>query len=481
MSQNQSHQQTVKLAIDCETGELLKAESLLELTDANFAAMRRESIVARVTRRKDGVEAMRFKCAICNQPLYLSRHVVGTKNRWFTHDGKSENCPWYDGSRLSPDVIKALLYRGQQEGAKHRKLKQFIANWLSKDPSVSNISQEQTTFSQVLKREWRRPDVKCLYRGLPVVFEIQLSYTFLSVVIERDNFYKREGIYIIWVFEEFDLSKAAPADEVFFNRRNLFVLDPNALNQTATQEALTFTGNYQSPSFEKGLIHDTWESRYVGLKDIIFPKDTMRPYFFDYDAERKNIKVAEQKAQLALKEVAWKQGLGEYLEAEIKYCKSDYAQVERQSLFKIVDKLSSHEFWRPEYEALRDGYFYGHHAVFPALLSIRAHETIGYEVTTVYQVIESSLRRTHPKGGKHAFAILYLSANKVYCPEVNVKQRAWIHNFEQKVKSSIAAGERTYRRFDGFDESIKLFFPELKDYFASKFGIMDDNPEQLKN
>ena len=107
--------------------------------------------------------------------------------------------------------------------------------------------------------------------------------------------------------------------------------------------------------------------------------------------------------------------------------------------------------------------------------------TIGYDVTTVYQVIESSLRRSHPKIGKHAFAILYLSANKFYSPEVNDKQLAWIHNFEQKVKSSIAAGERTYRRFDGFDESIKLFFPELKDYFTSKFGIMDDNPEQLKN
>ena len=218
MSQNHSHQQTVKFAIDCETGEFIEAESLLAMTDADFAAFRRASIAARITRRKDGVDAMRFKCAICNKPLYLSRRSEGPKNRWFSHDGKSENCPWYDGSRLSPDVIKALIYRGQQEGVKHRKLKQFIAYWLSKDPSVSNISQEQTTFSQVVKREWRRPDVKCLYRGLPVVFEIQLSYTFLSVVMERDNFYKREGIYIIWVFEEFDLSKAAPADEVCCRR-----------------------------------------------------------------------------------------------------------------------------------------------------------------------------------------------------------------------------------------------------------------------
>lgn len=476
MSQNQSHQQTVKLAIDCETGEILSAEALLKMTDAEFAVVRREAMSARTARRKGDLDALRFQCAICKQPLFLSRRVGGTKNRWFVHDGKSEHCPWYEGNHLSPNVTKALIYRGQQEGAEHRRLKQFIANWLAADPSISKVSLEQTTFSEVVKGELRRPDVKCLYRGLPLVFEIQLSYTFLSDVIARDDFYKREGIYIIWVFKEFDLKKAAVADEVFFNRRNLFVLDANALNQTTTQGALTFTGHYQYPSFEKGLIHDTWESRNVGLKDTIFPESTMRPYFFDYDAERKNIEVAEEKAQLAIKKEAWKQELDEYLDAEIKYCESDYSQVERQSLFKIVDTLSSHEFWRPEYEALRDGYFYGHHAVLPALLSIRAHKTIGYDVTTVYQVIESSLRRSHPKVGKHAFAILYLSAYKVYSPKVNDKQKAWIHDFEQKVKFSIAAKERTYRRFDGFDESIKLFFPELKAYFSSKFGIMYDDP-----
>lgn len=478
MSQNQSHQQTVKLAIDCETGEILSAEALLKMTDAEFAVVRREAMSARIARRKGDLDALRFQCAICKQPLFLSRRVGGAKNRWFVHDGKSEHCPWYEGNHLSPNVTKALIYRGQQEGAEHRRLKQFIANWLAADPSISNVSQEQTTFSEVVKGELRRPDVKCLYRGLPLVFEIQLSYTFLSDVIARDDFYKREGIYIIWVFKEFDLKKAAVADEVFFNRRNLFVLDANALNQTTTQGALTFTGHYQTPSFEKGLILDAWERRNVGLKDIIFPKDTMRPYFFDYDAERKNIEIAEQKAQLALQEAIWKQGLAEYLDAEIKYCKSDYAEVDRKLLFKIVDKLSNNEFWRSDYEALRDGYFYGNHAVLPALLSIRAHKTIGYDVTTVFQVIESSLRRSHPKAGKHAFAILYLSANKVYCPDVNMKQQDWIRNFENKVKSSIAAGERTYRRFDGFDESIKLFFPELKEYFASKFGILDEIVDQ---
>ena len=53
-------------------------------------------------------------------------------------------------------------------------------------------------------------------------FEVRLSYTFLSDVIARDDFYKREGIFSIWVFARFDRNRAAVTDEAFFNRRNLF-------------------------------------------------------------------------------------------------------------------------------------------------------------------------------------------------------------------------------------------------------------------
>jgi hypothetical protein len=247
MSQKLQPQQTVKLAIDCATGELLTAESLLMMTEVEFSELRRETLSARNARKKSDENIVRFVCAICKNPLFLSRRNVGAKNRWFVHDGKSEKCPWYEGNRLTPDQTKALIYRGQQEGTDHRNMKQFIGRWLGKDPLVSQVSQEQTTFSEVVKGEWRRPDVKCLYRGNPLVFEIQLSYTFLSEVIARDDFYKREGIFIIWVFAYFDLSRAAVVGEAFFNRRNLFIVDKDAVKQSNECEALTFTGHYQEP------------------------------------------------------------------------------------------------------------------------------------------------------------------------------------------------------------------------------------------
>lgn len=465
-------QQTVKLAIDCETGEVLPAQSLLTMTEAEFTDLRRGTLTARNARRKGEDNAFRFMCAICKHPLFFSRRNEGTKNRWFVHDGKSENCPWHEGNRLTPDQTKALIYRGQQEGADHRRLKEFIAHWLENDPTVSQVSQEQTTFSEVVKGEWRRPDVKCLYRGFPLVFEIQLSYTFLSDVIARDDFYRREGIFIIWVFSRFDLSRAAVMDEAFFNRRNLFVLDKDAIDQTIKRDFLTFTGHHQVPRFRGNLVNDVWTSQLIDLTDVAFPEDTLRPYFFDYDAELNRLKAERLEAWHAQQNAAWAQGIEDYLAAAIRYCDSDYSKELKAPLLTLVDQLIDNHNWHRGYETLRDESFFGYHSVLPALLSIRFDRPIGYKVKSVFQVIESGLRNGYRDIGQHAFAILYLWAYKTYRPTVSEKNRQWLKDYAHKVKRSVDAREYTFRRYAGYDEALELLFPELEFYLGTEYGVM---------
>lgn len=113
-------QQSVKLAIDCETGELVPADALLGMPEPEFTALRRAAMAARPERRRGG-DAVRYQCALCKHPLFLSRRIEGLQNRWFVPDGKSEHCPWSEGTRLTPDQVKALVYRGQQEGRPHRR------------------------------------------------------------------------------------------------------------------------------------------------------------------------------------------------------------------------------------------------------------------------------------------------------------------------------------------------------------------------
>lgn len=476
------HQQTIKLAIDCETGDVMAAEQLLLLPEAEFTALRRAAMQARVERKRGG-NIVRFQCAICKQPLYLSRYIREYTNRWFAHDGKSEHCPWYEGNRLTPDQTKALIYRGQQEGSKHHALKNFIAHWLEKDELVTEISQEQTTFSQVVHGEWRRPDVKCMYNGKPLVFEIQLSYTFLSDVIARDEFYRREGIFIIWVFALFEPSRAVVTDEAFFNRRNLFVLDTDAVNQTIERKSLTFSGYRQLPEQIDGQVCDSWTTDFVNLRNVYFPNDTYRPFFFDYDAALKAVECDLENILQEKKRVILARNIQSYIDAALHYYEQDYAANAKAVLLTMANVLSNNEMLPRGIDALRDEEFYGWHSVLPVLLSIKLNNPIGYNRNlSVFQVIEAGLRTGYRKVGKHAFAILHLSAYKTYLPEVTNKNRLWLRDYASKVKISVEAGEETYRRFSGFDEAIRLLFPELEKYVTSCFGLpQQDMPDHNTN
>lgn len=463
-------QQTVRLAMDCETGELVTAESLLAMEEADFAALRREAMQARVDRRRGGTRE-RFRCAICTSPLYLSRRIAGMQNRWFVHDGRAEDCVWYEGGKLAPDQVKALVYRGQQEGREHRELKDYMARWLRQDPWVQDVCLEKTTFSEVVKGQWRRPDVRCTYRGLPLVFEIQLSYTFLSDVIARDEFYRREGTFVIWVFSRFDNSRAAVADEAFFNKRNLFVLDAQARNDTEAHSELMFSGYRQTPSLtDRGKWRDTWEVLPVGLREVQFPPDTCRPYFFDYEAKRKQIQSRENDARRAEEDRRWKDGVDAYREAALLYFERGHGDDERDALMHVVDNLQECSIWHPGFGGLRTGRFFGYHGVLAVLMSIRVGRALSYSAKfSVFQVIEAGLR-SGSQVGKHAYVVLYLWAYKIYRPLVTGKQRQWLSDYARKVKRSLESGEWIYRRDTSFDEAVSLLFPELGELLTGPFG-----------
>jgi hypothetical protein len=110
--------------------------------------------------------------------------------------------------------------------------------------------------------------------------------------------------------------------------------------------------------------------------------------------------------------------------------------------------------------------------VLAVLLSIKEGKPIGYDSrSSVYQVIEAGLRSGFSDVGKHAFAIIYLLAYKIYKPSVNDKNKRWIQEYAYKVKDSVKSGDQTYRRYGDFDTVIALLFPELGDELISEFAL----------
>lgn len=488
-----SHQQTVELAIDLHADRRIAASDLFSQSEAEFSDIRRAAMANRVQRNRVPDTQARFVCAICRRPLYLSRYNHEDGNRWFAHDGASPDCPWYEGNRLSPEVRRALIYRGQQEGAQHYKLKNLLARWLEREPGVIDVNCEMVTNGQVLKGEWKRPDVQCLWRGKRVVFEIQLSYTFLSEVIKRDNFYREEGIFIVWLFAALDLRRAVVLDEAFFNRRNLFVLDQNAMDESIRAGRLTFNGTFQAPVLVGNSIEDEWQTRFITLDDVQFPMPSYRPYFFDYDtarltleeeraeAERRRLEEGREvsrQAELRRRQKQadeWHARIQHYLTAAIAYCDAKYARGLDQPILAVADDMYESSYWHRGFECLKDDAFYGWHRVLPVLLSIRYNRPVGYhKYHSAYQVLEAGVRQT-VRGKNRGFAVMYLWASYIYRPTMTFKQKQWREDLVEEMKRSIAAGDTTFRRVTYYDEAVGMLFPEMDEKLCTPFATERDN------
>lgn len=523
-------QQSIQAALDRRTGEPVGAESLFLFSDADFAAMRRAALAQQYARRRAAREALkqsvfkpidqadepRFTCLACGYPVWLSRQHREDGNRWFRHERGDDRpeCAWVDFGVLSPDQVKAMRYRGQQEGETHQRLKNELALQLARTDGVRDINVEQVTFSAVAKGEWRRPDVRCVYRGEHVVFEIQVSYLFLSDVIARDAFYRREGTHVIWVFAQFQLERAAQSDEAFFNRRNLFVFDQQAIAASRSRSELTFIGFHQKIELDTdGREPDPpqWVSRSVGLSELIFCPETFRPYFFDVEAalrlvleardpqheaqasvdlvfaaraERERVRAeriapwsheAVQRAgEVQRKDMElrsgdqhhWERLVQAYRDAALVYCEFGYRKRDDLELLDLVAEMQRNGNWNPAYGVMTTQDFYGEHEVLPVLFSIKYNRPIGYDYDSASEVVNSVTNLT----GRRPRAVLYFWAVKHYKPTLTELHRRSFLARAHKLKASVSNGEPEYLRDLSIEPAVALLFPELKPYLADEFA-----------
>lgn len=170
-------------------------------------------------------------CAVCFQSLHLS----GSKDQrlHFKHNPGSEDCPVKTTCELTHDEILAIKYNGQKEGLLHKKYKSLIANHLLSDSSFTNVFVEKTFREESetgVAKQWRRPDIiaERKFDSLKVAFELQVSTTFIDVIIARESFYKRNNVAIFWVFLKFDNSKFTEKDIFYSSNYNAFVFDIEA-------------------------------------------------------------------------------------------------------------------------------------------------------------------------------------------------------------------------------------------------------------
>lgn len=233
-------------------------------------------------------------CSVCYQPIVLRGNIQ--RSFFFSHTKNSDDCPIKTTTNLTHDEILAMKFNGQKEGRAHKENKFNLANLLKIDDFFSNYVSVEPTFREKnnsgIAKRWRRPDISTFSadQKYSIVFELQISTTFIEVISGRERFYKENNTYIMWVFLNFDREKFTTLDIGYGNKSNIFIFDDEAKEISSKNHRLTLKCYYRKPYMTNALSVDyTWEFQLVNFNDMSFDSIEKKIYFIDPDFLTKQV------------------------------------------------------------------------------------------------------------------------------------------------------------------------------------------------
>ena len=237
----------------------------------------------------------RFLCPFCRQQIKIAgRKFERGHVSFFAHLHDSADCPIKTSVNMSKEEIEARKYGLCQESKRHKELKQRIYDGLNGEQSRQI---EKRINANIPYLNWRCPDVCATFKALNVVFELQLSTTFLSTIVDRDIFYRLHHYFIIWVFnfEEnvkyVDLSNLMMKDIYYTNKRNIFVFDREAREESEKRNELVLKCNWLTPENQwKYPVNDNGErldvsGKLITLSDLTFDETSGKVYYVDAEED----------------------------------------------------------------------------------------------------------------------------------------------------------------------------------------------------
>jgi len=282
--------------IDLDSGEIIDAVRLITGYLYQDLIRERGRTLARMMAGRP-----RFVCSTCQVPVYLvsrpEEHIF-----YFRHRHEDGSCPAHTRSPLSFDEICARKYHGLRESEPHKAIKALILRSLDADTDFSDVAAERNWRASDGSSAFRRPDVQAAHPSGRVAFEVQLSTTFLSVVVGRREFYRGEGALLLWVFGRFDPAyRLLTTDDLLFsNNSNVFVVDEETTRVSEDRRSFHLRCHYRRPVREGGRVTDRWEARIVPFAELVQDREGQRAFAFDYAAEE-----AALQSQMEAEAVRW--------------------------------------------------------------------------------------------------------------------------------------------------------------------------------
>jgi competence CoiA-like predicted nuclease len=284
---------TIEEVLDLETGEIVMSAVFFNRSFDLVTQARGEQEKA-----NQHLQNGWLVCAVCGKNVRIlggkdSQTLARSKNFHFAHLHNSDDCPIKTTSKYSKQDINRMKYRGVPESRLHIELKEQIAKGLRLNQhnkgQVTSVNVEQVIRS-LDEVNWKKPDINAVFNQKKIAIELQLSTTWLDVIVSRQHFYKEQGIFILWIFNIFEASddfrKLTQSDIIYSNNYNAFVLDPDAIKKINDNQDLVLQCYYLHYYADKAKLRSKWLHVVVTLDQLIFDPLKLQVYYHDVKKEK---------------------------------------------------------------------------------------------------------------------------------------------------------------------------------------------------
>ncbi|RVU90208.1 hypothetical protein EH230_04455 [Flavobacterium columnare] len=299
------NKRTIEFVLNKDDGSTVYADSFFLKEENEIFNYRSE-----LQKAIKGIREPLFVCYYCGQNIKINGGGQTMKVLHFAHRKDSDFCHLKTDTNYSLLEIKRLKYNGAKESPLHFETKNLIKQFIELNNDFSNIKVEKVVKSNTNYLEWKKPDISATYKKVEVVFEIQLSTTFLSVIVDREHFYKENQTYILWVFKNFEVDEFKQCftekDVFYSNNRNAFVLDDEAIKLSNDNNDLFLLCYYQKPKIENLKIDYDWCFEYVNFNKLTFDEVNYKIFYYDVikEEETLNNEILATQKEIREKELA---------------------------------------------------------------------------------------------------------------------------------------------------------------------------------
>ncbi|MCK5741202.1 MAG: hypothetical protein KAH48_03215 [Chlorobi bacterium] len=242
----------------------------------------------------------RYVCYYCKQMVKINGKGI-KREPHFAHFRDSDDCHIKTNTKFTKDEIERIKYNGAKESIAHKTIKEFVFNQLTNDKNHKDVGIEKILRSEKVPNKWRKPDVSSNYLSKKIVYEVQLSTTFLSVIVGRSIYYENENIYLLWIFNKFtpeDKITFSQKDVYYNNNNNVFVLNEEAQKRSKLKNELVFCCHYRKPYKDGWAVEYEWETEYVTMSDLTYDSKIFIIYYYDVES---NVKKLQSKIEIEQK------------------------------------------------------------------------------------------------------------------------------------------------------------------------------------